>query len=262
MKWFLRQTDWIILLLLLLLLWQILANAQQLRPGLIPSPLAVGSVAIDLVADGTLRTNALSSLRRVAIGFLTAGFLGTLSGIILGLFPAVARRVSPLFDILRPIPPIAWIPIAILWFGLGNPSAYFIVFIGAFFPILMNAHAGIVSVSQTPIDAARCLGARRLLLITDVLVPSALPIIMTGLRVGIGIAWTSVIAAEMVGAQSGLGYMIQLNRTMLETEKVVVGMLTIGGIGWCMNWLALQAEHCLTRWNRDTLIAQQKLGYE
>jgi len=227
-----------------------------------PSPLAVASVAIDLVADGTLIINALSSLQRVVIGFLAAGFLGILVGIILGLFPAVARGVLPLFDILRPIPPIAWIPIAILWFGLGNPSAYFIVFVGAFFPIFINAYAGIVSVGQTPINAARCLGARRLLLITDVLVPAALPTIMPGLRVGIGIAWTSVIAAEMVGAQSGLGYMIQLNRIMLETERVVVGMLTIGGIGWCMNWLALQAECYLTRWNRDTLIAQQKLGHE
>jgi ABC-type nitrate/sulfonate/bicarbonate transport system permease component len=177
--------------------------------------------------------------------------------VVLGVFPGAGRRLMPLLDVLRPIPPIAWIPIAILWFGLGNTSAVFIVTVGAFFPLFLNTYGGIVAVSQAQVNAARCLGAGPRLIITDILFPAALPQLMTGLHVGVGIAWTSVIAAEMVGARAGLGYAIQLNRTMLETEAVMVNMVTIGVIGWMMNRLVSRLERRLTRWNQETLAAWQ-----
>jgi ABC-type nitrate/sulfonate/bicarbonate transport system, permease component len=202
----------------------------------------------------------MGSVSRVGVGFSIAVILGVSQGVVLGTLPYLGQRLTPLLEVLRPIPPIAWIPIAIIWFGLGNPSAVFIVALGAFFPIFIHTYSGIRAVSQSQVNAARCLGASPGLIMTDILLPAALPQLLTGLRVGVGIAWTSVIAAEMVGTRTGLGYAIQLNRTLLETEAVVVNMVVIGVIGWAMNAVVGRFELWLTRWNQGTLAAHQADG--
>jgi ABC-type nitrate/sulfonate/bicarbonate transport system permease component len=169
----------------------------------------------------------------------------------LGRSPRVAAYLMPLIDLIRPISVIAWIPLAILWFGLGDKSAWFIIFLGAFFPIFTNTFVGAQSVATIHIQVAQCFGAGRWLFITKVLFPSALPYIVAGLRVGLGVGWMCVIAAELIAATSGLGYMIQMARTTIETEKVIAGMVVIGVIGFIMNAIMLWIERCLVSWDRN-----------
>lgn len=238
-----------------LVAWEILARMGVIRTAILPPPTTILLTGATLIRSGILLSSAAASLTRVAAGFAIAVCLGCSGGVLIGFFPTVSQRIAPLLDLLRPIPPIAWIPLAILWFGLGAPSAVFIVTVGAFFPICLSTYRGIQSISQGHINAARCLGAGTGLIITDVLIPAAMPQILIGLRVGMGIAWTSVIAAEMVGVHNGLGYAIQLNRTMLETEAVMVNMIVIGIIGWSMNEGVGWLERRITHWNQDTIAA-------
>ena len=236
-------------LIIALSLWEGLSKLSFVNQNILPAPSIVFVTFIKLAGSGILFTNALSSLSRVLVGFIIATITGVSSGVFLGTFPKFGKYFIPLLDLLRPIPPIAWIPIAILWFGLGDRSAVFIVSIGAFFPIFLNTFSGIQAVSTQYINAARCLGASSRLIMLDILFPAAMPQIFTGIRVGIGIAWTSVIASEMVGAREGLGYAIQLNRTLLETEAVITNMILIGFIGWTMNSLLIFIEQITIPWS-------------
>ena len=206
---------------------------------------------------GGLFSDVASSLLRVSVGFLLACGLGIAVGVLLSISPFLSRQVTAIIELLRPIPPIAWIPLGILWFGIGDGAAFFIVCLGGFFPIFTNTYLGITSVKMMHINSARCLGAGRWLIVTDILLPAALPSIFAGLRTSIGVAWMSLIAAELVGAQSGLGYMIQLNRILLNTENVIGGMIMIGLVGLLMNRAIIAVEQKLIPWNRDTLRARQ-----
>jgi NitT/TauT family transport system permease protein/sulfonate transport system permease protein len=140
---------------------------------------------------------------------------------------------------------------AILWFGVGDAPSYFLVFIGAVFPIFVNTFAAVRSIDRTQINAALCLGAGPLMLISDVLIPASLPIIFPGLRIGLGVGWMCVVAAELIAAQSGLGYMIQQNRVLLQTQNVIAGMITIGIIGFAMSAAMGAVERRLISWNQQ-----------
>lgn len=234
-----------------LLLWQILSSLEILNPQFLPSPLNVGRELVDSLINQNLLVDVFASLKRVVIGFLIAAVLGIGIGLFAGFNRATANFVTPLIELFRPIPPIAWIPLAILWFGLGDKPAYFLVFLGAFFPIFTNVLFGVTAVEETYKRAAYSLGATRRHFITDILIPASLPHIFTGMRIGLGVGWIVVITAELVGAQSGLGYMIQFNRLLLETPKVIVGMVVIGIIGFLMNKLMVQLEHKLVPWKKS-----------
>lgn len=172
----------------------------------------------------------INSLLKVSVGFLIASIIGILSGLILGSTQKF-KFIVKFIEILRPIPPIAWIPIAIIIFGLGNISAYFIVFLGAFFPIFTNTYFGALSLPLIYKNIALSFEISRSTYFFKILLFNALSNIFTGLKIGIGMAWMSVIAAELIGSQSGLGYFIQLNRLLLRTDNILIGMITIGFIG-------------------------------
>ena len=138
---------------------------------------------------------------------------------------------------------------AILWFGVGNAPSYFLVFIGAIFPVFVNTFAAVHNIDRAQINAALCLGARPMLLIRDILIPASLPIIFPGLRIALGIGWMCVVTAELIAAQSGLGYMIQQNRVLLQTQNVLVGMVTIGIIGFAMSGAMTAIERRLVPWS-------------
>lgn len=241
--------------LLLICLWQLAGTLGWMNTTLIPSPVSVGSALTEMTRNGQLLTDSGASLRRVLLGFTAAALAGGLIGALLAWLGRRAYLIDSTLEFLRPIPPIAWIPLAILWFGIGETPAYFIVFLGAFFPILVNVHAGVSAVEKIHVNAALCLGAGRRLLLTDVILPSALPSILTGLRVGFGVGWICVITAEMVGAQSGLGYMIQLNRLLLRTDNVLAGMVVIGCLGFVFNQLLVWIERKLVRWRTPASLA-------
>lgn len=241
--------------LLLLSLWQLLGTSGTKNANLVPTPIQVAQALATMAQSRELFVDALASLRRVLIGFLLAATAGLLLGTLLAWLQRAAAWLEAPFELLRPIPPIAWIPLAILWFGIGETPAYFIVFLGAFFPILVSVRDGVRATETLHINAARCLGAGRRLLLTDVILPSTLPSILTGFRVGFGVGWICVITAELVGAQSGLGYMIQLNRLLLRTDKVVAGMVVIGCLGFTVNQLLVLLEEKLVRWRRPASLA-------
>lgn len=240
--------------LVVIVIWQFLIHLKLLNEYILPSPINIFKAFIRLAKSGELFIDLLESVKRVLIGFLLASFLGVSFGIISGYYRKVSDILTPLLEFLRPIPPIAWIPIAILWFGLGDRPAYFIVFVGAFFPIFINSYWGIRESRIMHLNVARNFGASRFIILTDILLPESLPRILHGLRIGLGLAWTSVISAELVGAQSGLGYMIQLNRIMLKTENIIAGMITIGIAGLIMNYFMLILEKRLTFWNQQATI--------
>jgi NitT/TauT family transport system permease protein len=205
------------------------------NPVLLPTPDAVVSGFVDLIRDGTLLPDVAASMRRVLGGFAIAALVAVPLALLMAFARPVRLLLSPIVSFLRPIPPIAWIPIAILWFGIGDPPSYFITAVAAFFPIFINSYAGGQSVRPEHVHAARSLGAGRQALFFRIYLPSALPMISTGLRIGLGQSWMAVVTAELIAAHSGLGYMIQANRLALETGLVLVGMCVIGLLGAAMS---------------------------
>jgi len=235
---------------LFLALWT-LASIRIGNAVLLPEPQTVLFGFFDLVREGSLLSDVVASLRRVIGGFLIASAIAVPLALAMAFFRPLNLLLSPIVSFLRPIPPIAWIPIAILWFGIGDPPSYFITALAAFFPIFINSFAGGSAVRPEHVHAARSLGAGPRALFARIYLPSAMPMISTGLRIGLGQSWMAVVTAELIAAQSGLGYMIQANRLSLETRLVLVGMCTIGLLGALMS-VALEAleRHVLVPWKQ------------
>lgn len=237
------------LVIAIVVLWELGVRFAWIDGNLFPPPSKIFQALIDLAKLGLLWKDILASVWRVVVGFLIATICAISLATLMARWARLARYVMPVIEIIRPISVIAWIPIAILWFGLGDKPAWFIIFLGSFFPIFTNTYLGIRAVEPIHVQAAECFGAGRLLFLRKVLLPSALPYILAGMRVGLGVGWMCVIAAELIAATSGLGYMIQTARVLIETEKVLAGMITIGVIGLVMNHLMLLLERKLTPWS-------------
>lgn len=234
--------------LIFLLTWQLFSFAGFWNSEILPPPAKVLAIIPQLFVDSSLLIDILDSLKRVFVGLCLASVIGTIVGLSFGVSKTAKSLFSSLLELLRPIPPIAWISLAVLWFGIGDKPAYFLVFLGSFFPIFTNVYFGITSVETIHKNAAFSLGAKKRHYILHILLPSAMPSIFTGLKAGLGISWMMVIVAELVGAQSGLGYMIQNSRLLLQTEKVLIGMMIIGAIGFLMNWAMTKIEGSLMPW--------------
>lgn len=214
--------------------WWLMHASGRFTPVLLPSPGTVLATGWDLTADGSLLQDIVASLLRVTVGYAIGALSGLVLGVLLARAPSAAAFARPVLELLRPVPGIAWIPLAILWFGIGNGSAYFIVALTSFFPVFVTTYDAVRTVPSqfTDLGASLRLGRTRMLL--TIVVPAALKRIVTGLQVGLGVAWATVIAAELVAASSGLGYMIMLNRTLLQTSDVMVGIASIGVLGALM----------------------------
>ncbi|WP_439587093.1 ABC transporter permease [Hydrogenophaga sp.] len=232
----------------IVLAWEVASRAGWINPQSFPAPSAIGSAMAAQLASGDLLLGAWASLSRVFIGVSIASALGIALGALLARFDRVAFYVSPIVELVRPISVIAWIPVAIIWFGLGDEASWFIIALGAFFPVFTNTYSSVSLVPRVYLQAAQTLGLGRRLLLTQVLLPAALPGVLAGVRIGLGVGWMCVIAAEMISATSGLGYMIQTARILIETELVFAGMIVIGVVGFAMNWLMLLIGRRLTPW--------------
>jgi NitT/TauT family transport system permease protein/sulfonate transport system permease protein len=228
--------------------WELLAATNLINAVLLPSPSTLFWAASDLLRNGALLRHVSASIERVLVGFVLAAIVGLSFGVVLGWFRVLSDFVKPLVEALRPVPPIAWTPLAILWFGVGNAPSYFLVFVGAVFPVFVSTFSAVRNIERTQINAALCLGATPAMLIKDVLIPGALPVIFPGLRIALGVGWMCVVAAELIAAQSGLGYMIQQSRLLLQTQYVVTGMIVIGVIGFAMNAVMTLIERRLVPW--------------
>jgi NitT/TauT family transport system permease protein len=198
----------------------------------LPAPLQVEKGMVELFHRNVLWQDIGSSLRRVAVGFGAATILGVPLGLALGWYPSVNQIVNPVMQILRPISPIAWIPVAIIFFGVGDYAATFLIFLGAFFPIVVACINGVSNVPGVYRRAGRNFGLAPAQLLARVIFPAALPQIIVGLRIALGIAWLVVVAAEMVAVDSGLGYLVIDSRNSGKRyDLVVAAMLMIGVIG-------------------------------
>lgn len=234
--------------LALVALWQGLFQAGLIRPILLPPPGRVAAAFVELAASGDLLRHVAVSLLRVLEGFTVAALAGLALGLAMGLWRGVDHAVDLLIQLLKPIPPIAWIPLAILWFGIGEAAKVYIIFLGAFFPILVNTIDGIRQTDHRFVELVRILEVPRRRFILKVVLPGALPAIMTGLRVGIMVAWMCVVASELIAASSGIGYLIMDARQLSQTDVVLVGMITIGALGKVLDVLLKAAERRLITW--------------
>uniref|UniRef100_UPI004055D063 ABC transporter permease n=1 Tax=Candidatus Electronema sp. TaxID=2698783 RepID=UPI004055D063 len=246
------QIGWQLSVVLALLgAWQAVSTLFFSDSGVVPTPKSVIIALCTEIPPDVLLKDAAASMTRVIIGVLAAAVCGIGLGGITGYFRQFEHVVSPIIEFLRPISPIAWIPMAILWFGVTELSSWFIIFIAAFFPILTNTVAGVHSVRSVHRELARSLNLSTIFYFRHIVLPSTLPHLLAGLRIGLGIGWMAVIAAEMVAAQSGLGYFIQLNRFLLRSEWVLAGMFVIGVIGYLMNSFTTFVGHRLAPWAKD-----------
>lgn len=197
---------------------------------LLPGPLAVGRALVELAARGTLSRHLVASLFRVTWGFLLGAGLGTPLGLFLGFTRRAELALNPFLQLLRPISPLAWIPLAILWFGVGDLPAIFIIFLGSLLPMTVSAMHAVQSVPQVYIHAGRNFGLSQVEIIRRIVLPSALPQLLTGLRLTLGIAWLVVVAAEMMAVTSGLGFLIIDSRNAGDRYDIVVAAMVLIGV--------------------------------
>jgi NitT/TauT family transport system permease protein len=208
-----------------------------------PTPWDVVLGTLELARLGSLWDHIASSLFRVGVGYLLATAVAIPLGLLMGWFKGVFATLNPLIQILRPISPIAWIPLAILWFGVGNFSPIFLIFLASVFPIIVETAAGVHSIERQYIRAAQNFGVSGLALFRQVVIPAALPHIITGMRISLGVAWLVVVAAEMIALRSGLGYLIIDSRNAGNRyDLVVAGMVIIGLTGLLLDILMRQLE--------------------
>lgn len=242
------------LLAAFLVVWECVSIfGQRINPQLdvmLPPPTAVISAAADLMRRGVLFTHIFDSLYRVLLAVGTAAVLGVPLGLAMGWSSRFRAVVDPLLEFVRPIPPLAWIPLSILWFGIGDVQIVYIIFLAAFFPVVLNSLAGARDVDTYLVRAGLSLGARPRELFLTVVLPAALPHIFTGMRVGLGIGWMALVAGELVAAPSGLGYMINNARTLFRSDYILLGMVLIGVLGLVLDYLMRQAARFAMPWHR------------
>jgi NitT/TauT family transport system permease protein len=241
--------------LLLLLFWHWAVKAGMTR--LIPSPAEVAEYMVDFAVGGiwddafsaTLHLHLWASMTRVYGGFALAAMVAVPLGLMIGRIPLVAQLMDPFLQLMRPIPVTAWLPLSMILFGLGPKSAFFLVFLGAFYPILLNTVFGVRSVEPRLFEAASMLGCTGNAQFFRVVLPAALPSIFTGLRLGLGLAWFVIVVGEMTGVPQGLGAVIMDGRTLSRTELVICGMIVIGIAGFISDRLVVLLMNRLLRWS-------------
>lgn len=259
-----RMMRGVLIPLAVVAIWQIVTGLGWINPIILPSPLAVIAKwwqylkPTVTMADGVgawlnsseLLMDAANSLYRVVMGFLVGAVIALPLGLLMGTSSRIYGLFNPLVQVVRPIPPIAYIPLAILWFGLGNPPAFFLIALGAFFPVLMNTIAGVRHVDGIYLRAARNLGASQFTIFRRVIMPAATPYILSGIRIGIGTAFIVVIVAEMIAVNNGLGYRILEAREYMWSDKIIAGMLTIGLLGLVIDLGMDRLNNHLLKWHR------------
>jgi NitT/TauT family transport system permease protein len=241
--------------LLLIIAWHQLVMMTGTK--LVPTPHQVGLMMYDFAFggihndafSGTILTHLLASMQRVYGGFFLAIAIGIPLGLLIGKVPVMRQLLDPTLSVLRPIPVTAWLPLSMIFFGLGPRSAIFLVFLGAFYPILLNTIFGVRSVDPKLFEAAAMLGCDGSRMFRQVVLPAALPSIFNGLRLGHGFAWILIVVGEMTGVPTGLGSVIMDGRTLSRTDLVVAGMMIIGVAGFICDRIIVAINNRVLRWS-------------
>jgi len=215
-------------------IWEYASLSGRIPPYVLPSPSGIVTLFIKYMLDGSLIEHILASIRRVLTGFTIAAIVALILGVLISLSKNFDVFTRLILQVLKPIPPIAWIPIAIIWLGIAESSKIYIIFIGAVFPILLNTVDGIKNIDGRFWEVSRTFEVSHAKFVKKVIIPGALPQILTGLKIGLGNAWICVVAAEMIAATKGIGYMLMDGRSLAQPGKVVLAMLIVGIIGKLM----------------------------
>lgn len=228
-----RSLPFVLAAATIVVVWQLVVTLTHPDPSVLPTPWATAVAFVGLARNGQLGLDAAYSVARVVSAWLLSALIAIPLGLLMGSSSRLERFVNPFVELLRPISPLAWIPMAILWFGIGELGKVFVVFIGTFFPILLSTVAGVKAVDPVLLNAGRVFGCTsRLALFRRVVVPASLPSVVIGLRVAFGTGWAAIIAAELVAAHTGLGFLIANGMDILRADLVLVGMAVIGLLGF------------------------------
>lgn len=257
-RWFIENRQsllWVIISFsCLLIAWQLASLSSEGRLQ-IPSPGAVFAAFfesfVEPIGKNTIQEHAAISLGRVLLGFSVASVIGIVLGILMGVSEVVRAIVNPIFEFVRPIPPIAWIPLSILWFGLGSANKVFIIFIASFTYVTINAYEGARNVDPQLIGAAKMLGASRTRIFTHIIFPSSVPYIFAGLQIALGVSWAADVAAEIIYSQNGVGWIITMGMNNGNYTQIMVGIIAIGIIGYLLSTIMRAVEGRLCRWNKQ-----------
>lgn len=236
-----------------LIIWQLLLVAGIVSGRYLAKPTELVVLFVQKLSDpapdgATLLVSIWASLRVSLTGLILAIVIGVPLGLCMGWFKALDRLVTPIFEIIRPIPPVSWIPLTILWMGIGLRAKAFIIFFSAFIPCVINSYTGVKLTNKTLINVARTSGASYVETFYKVAIPSALTMVFTGIRVAVGNAWSTLVAAEMLAASAGLGYMILMGRMFARADIIILGMLVIGAIGAFFNGVLSFVENHVIKW--------------
>jgi len=239
--------------LLVLLAWQLAVRFQLVSTRFFDSPVGVMETILRKVADkkpdgGLLFQHIWASAKVVWLGFLLAAAIGIPLGLFMGWFRLCDRIIRPLFEIVRPIPSLAWIPIVLLFLGIGVEARAVIIFTGCFVATVLNTYTGIRSTNQTLVNVAKTCGAGNFKIFWRVGVPSAMPMIFAGLKTSMGSAWGTIVAAEMLASSNGLGYMIQMGRSFGEVSLIMAGIIVIGILGFISSGMVSFVESIVLKW--------------
>jgi len=236
----------------LLALWWVATHEEWIKPLFLPKPETIG-IAFQQAVEGELDNNTLwghfvASMGRVFSAFALAVVIGIPVGVLMGVSRIARGIFDPPIEFYRPLPPLAYLPLMIIWFGIGELSKILLLFLAIFAPVALAARAGVRSVSQEQIQAALSMGASRLQVVRHVVLPAALPEILVGLRIGMGVGWTTLVAAEMVAADAGLGKMVYNASNFLRTDVVILGILAIGFVAYVFELLMRWIEKVAVPW--------------
>lgn len=228
-------------LLIVLVVWEGLILLGNWNTALFPSPVQTIKGFTELLADGTLQHDIIDSLRRFFIGYISSVFVAMALGLVLGWYQKIWAYLNPIAQVLRPVSPTAWLPFIVLFFGIGEMPALVIIFIAAFFPVLLSTVSAVATIDPVYLKVARNFGIRQPKLLTKIILPAVFPRIANGIHLALGTAWVFLVAGEMVGAQSGLGFLIMDARNNLRADMLMAAIITIGVLGLildtCVRWL-------------------------
>lgn len=233
-----KRTSWIervalvLSIPLFLVIWELVSRSGVVNDVLFPPPSLVAIAIVEWAQSGVLWTDLMMSVSRVIVGFLTGALAGAITGIITGQYPLVSNLLTPVFQLLRPIPPIAFVPLVILWFGLSEIGKYFLVFWGVFFTVWIAAHLGVQRVNKDLIRAAQTLGTPEHRMLREVLLPGSLPFIFVGLRTSVSISFYTLVAAELAGTFAGIAYRIDIAQQNLQMGQMMGGLVVLGVISF------------------------------
>ncbi|MDB5776897.1 MAG: transporter permease [Herbaspirillum sp.] len=253
--------------IVLVLCWEAFSRSGLIPASLLPAPSRVFSTWMDWIfgLDEAAQDNsgrwifdAMASCARVFAGYSIAALSGIALGVAIGWWRWVEKTIEPTIQMLRPIPPVSWIPLAIIWFGIANKPAIFLVFLGAFFPILMNTVHGVKTVDRNLLRAAAMAGANQAQLLRFVILPAAMPSIFSGLRIAVGSAWMLTVTAEMVAVKSGLGYTLWDSYYFLRYDMVIAAMISIGLLGYLADLGLKLLMNSVLRWQHAATVQGTK----